>query len=181
VLAEGVPVTSGGGLVTITDDSDVSLSAEVDETDVLLVRRGVGADVELDAVPGATYQAVVTSVEANPASSSSGSVSYRVRLRLGPGADADGRSAPAPRVGMSAVVDLRVRTAKDAVSVPVSAVFRVGARDAVWVVESGRAHQRLVALGAQGEDAVQVASGLQTGERVVVSGADRLHEGQAVG
>ena len=40
-------------MLTITDTSTLTLRAEVDETDVLLVRKGVKADVELDAVPGA--------------------------------------------------------------------------------------------------------------------------------
>ncbi|RZS79482.1 RND family efflux transporter MFP subunit [Motilibacter rhizosphaerae] len=179
-LSEGLPVTSGSGLLTITDDSAVSLSADVDETDILLVQRGVHAGISLDAVPGAVYQGVVTSVEASPAGSSGGSVSYRVRLSLSAGDLADGRPAPRPRPGMSAVADLRVRTAKDALSVPAAAVFRVGDRDAVWVVQDGRARQRLVSLGAQGEDLVQVVAGLQQGERVVASGTDRLHDGDRV-
>ena len=33
-------------------------------------------------------------------------------------------------------------------------------------------------IGAQGEDRVQVVSGLRDGEGVVVRGADRLREGQ---
>ncbi|RKS75229.1 RND family efflux transporter MFP subunit [Motilibacter peucedani] len=180
VIAEGLPVSSGASLLTVTDDSDVSLSAEVDETDILLVQRGTRAGVELDAVPGTTYQASVTSVEANPASSAAGSVSYRVRLRLGDAVTPDGSDAPTPRPGMSAVVDLRVRTAKDAVSVPAAAVFKVGDRDAVWVAEGHELRRRMVSLGAQGEDLVQVVSGVEAGERVVVSGADRVHDGQHV-
>ena len=69
-LAEGAPVTSGQPLLTVTDVSALSLTAEVDETDVLLVQAGVAAEVELDAVPGATYQAAVTSVDPTPATSS---------------------------------------------------------------------------------------------------------------
>ena len=79
---------------------------------------------------------------------------------------------------MSAVVDLRVRTAKQAVSVPATAVFRVQDRDAVWVAEGRLLRQRVVTLGAQGEDLVQVTSGVKPGDRVVVSGADRVRDGQ---
>ncbi len=79
---------------------------------------------------------------------------------------------------MSAVVDLRVRTARDTISVPAPAVFRVGRRDAVWVVKNDRASKRFVRLGAQGESRVQVLEGLAAGERVVVRGADRVTDGQ---
>jgi multidrug efflux pump subunit AcrA (membrane-fusion protein) len=178
VIAVGTPVRSGDSLVTITDVSSLSLTAEVDETDVLLVSPGVEADVELDAVPGATYPATVTAVDLTPTTSSRGGVGYVVRLGLSPGTAEDGEPAPTPRPGMSAVADLRVRTAKDVVSVPAAAVFRDGTRDAVWVEQGGTAHKRHVRVGAQGEDRVEVQQGLTVGELVVVRGADRVREGQ---
>ena len=179
--AVGVPVSPGSALFTVTDVSALSLTASVDETDVLLVRPGVVADVELDAVPGAVYPATVRSVDLQPTTSSRGGVSYGVRLTLGGGRTETGEAAPAPRPGMSAVARLKVRTAKGAASVPASAVFRDGARDTVWVVQAGRAHRREVRLGAQGDERVEVTSGLAIGDRVVVRGADRVTEGQQVG
>ncbi|MDP9396231.1 MAG: efflux RND transporter periplasmic adaptor subunit, partial [Actinomycetota bacterium] len=179
-LEEGMPVGSGDTVATITDTSSLSLRAEVDETDVLLVRRGVRGEVELDAVPGASYDAEVASVDVRPTTSQRGGVSYVVRLTLGAGRTDDGEPAPVPRPGMSAVADLRVRTARDAVAVPASAVFHTGRKEAVWVIESGRARRRPVRLGAQGESSVQVVEGLKPGERVVVGGADKVAEGQEV-
>jgi len=79
---------------------------------------------------------------------------------------------------MSAVANLAVRTERDAVAVPAAAVVRAGSRDAVWVVREGTALRQPVVLGASGEDLVAVASGLRTGERVVVRGADRVRDGQ---
>jgi multidrug efflux pump subunit AcrA (membrane-fusion protein) len=177
-LAEGSPVQSGAQLATITDVSSVSLTAEVDETDVLLVRPGVRAEVELDAVPGASYDGVVRSVDVAPTTSARGGVSYRVRLDLGGGQVDEREPAPQPRPGMSAAVALRVREARDAVSVPSSAVLRDGTRDTVWVVERGRAERRVVRLGAQGDVHVQVIEGLKPAERVVVRGVERVREGQ---
>ena len=180
-VAEGAPVSSGQALVTVTDASTLSLTAQVDETDVLLVSPGVDASAELDAVPGATYDSAVESIDPTPTTSTRGGVSYVVRLTLGRGSSADGTTAPVPRPGMSAVVDLRVRTARDVVAAPAPAVFRAGKRDAVWVVKNGRAQRRLVRLGAQGEARVEVVEGLKEGERLVVRGADRVRDGQQVG
>jgi HlyD family secretion protein len=180
-VAEGAPVSSGQPLVTVTDASTLSLTAEVDETDVLLVSPGVDASAELDAVPGATYDSSVEAIDPAPTTSTRGGVSYVVRLSLGRGTTVDGTTAPAPRPGMSAVVDLRVRTARDVVAAPAPAVFRAGKRDAVWVVKNGRAVRRLVRLGAQGESRVEVLEGLKEGERLVVRGADRVRDGQQVG
>ena len=180
-VAEGAPVSSGQALVSVTDASTLSLTAQVDETDVLLVAPGVDASAELDAVPGATYTSAVEAIDPTPTTSTRGGVSYVVRLSLGRGTTADGSTAPVPRPGMSAVVDLRVRTARDVVAAPAPAVFRDGTRDAVWVVKNGRAQRRLVRLGAQGESRVEVLEGLKEGEQLVVRGADRVSEGQQVG
>ena len=179
-VSQGQPVSSGQALVTVTDASTLSLTAQVDETDVLLVKAGVPATAELDAVPGASYAARVTTIDPTPTTSTRGGVTYLVRLSFGPGRGADGEVAPTPRPGMSAVARLRVRTARDVVAVPVSAVFRDGQRDAVWVVTIGKARKRLVRLGAQGVSRAEVVEGLKTGERIVVRGADRVRDGQQV-
>jgi HlyD family secretion protein len=179
-LAVGTPVSRGELLLRVTDVSTLSLTASVDETDILLVKRGVRADVELDAVPDATYAATVASVDLQPSTGTRGGVSYVVRMSLDAGRTGAGEVAPVPRPGMSAVASLNVRTVKDTVAVPVAAVFRDGQRDAVWVLAGGGAQLRPVQLGAEGESAVQVVSGLDEGERVVVSGADRVTAGQRI-
>jgi HlyD family secretion protein len=179
-LTVGAPVSAGQTVVTVTDVSSLSLAAQVDETDVLLVTPGVPATAELDALPGATYEATVASVDVAPSSGTAGGVSYLVRLALEGGSTDDGDPAPTPLPGMSAVVDLRVREAADVVAVPVSAVIREGDRDAVWVVVDDVVRQRFVRLGAQGETTVEVREGLRVGERVVVEGADRVSDGQSL-
>jgi len=179
-LAAGRAVRSGAALLTVTDLGGLTAVAEVDETDVLLVAPGTPAQVEVDAVPGAVYAATVTSVDLAPTTSSRGGVSYGVRLRLDAGLTTDDEPAPPPRPGMSAVVDLRVRTSQDVLAVPAAAVVRGAARDAVFVVQDGRAVRREVRLGAQGEDLVEVLAGLEEGTPVVVRDADRLSDGQAV-
>jgi multidrug efflux pump subunit AcrA (membrane-fusion protein) len=174
----GSPVTAGQALATVTDASELFLSASVDETDVLLVAAGVPASAELDAVPDASYAAQVVSIDPVPTTSTRGGVSFVVRLSLGSGRDSSGGAAPVPRPGMSAVVDLRVRTARDVLAVPAAAVFRDGRRDAVWVVRNDVVRKRTVRLGAQGRARIEVVEGLEVGERIVVRGADRVRDGQ---
>jgi len=176
--AVGARVSAGTTILTVVDLTEPGLLAEVDETDVLLVAPGVQASVELDAAPGARYDATVRSVDLLPGASAQGGVSYRARLALTAGTFADGRAAPAPRPGMSAVAHLAVRSASGAVVVPAAAVFNADGRDAVWVVRGGKAERVPVTIGVSGADLVQVTNGLDEGERVVVRGADRVRAGQ---
>jgi HlyD family secretion protein len=179
-LAAGAQLRSGAPVLTVTDLSGLTVDAEVDETDVLLVKAGTPAVVEVDAVPDATYPATVTAVDLVPTTSARGGVSYRVRLALGNGTTSTDRPAPQPRPGMSAVVDLQVRTAVDAIAVPAAAVVRDAGRDAVFVLEGAKVVRREVQVGALGEELVEVTGGLEPGVRVVVRDADRLRDGQAV-
>lgn len=172
-------VGAGTAVLTVVDVSELGVTAEVDETDVLLVTEGATADVELDAATGARYPGEVTSVDLLPTESARGGVSYRVRITLGAGTLADGGVAPAPRPGMSAVAHLRVREAADTVTVPAAAVFSTeSGGEAVWVVDGGRAERVDVSVGVQGQDAVQIVRGLRAGQTIVVRGTDRVTDGQ---
>ena len=176
-VPQGAYVAAGTPILTVVDVSRLGLTAEVDETDVLLVKPGVTATVELDAAIGASYPATVRAIDLLPTTSARGGVSYRVRLDLSAGKDDEGAVAPAPRPGMSAVVRLRVGRAADAVTVPASAIVNADGQDTVWAVRDGRYQRVPVTLGVQGEDVVQVTDGLEAGQRIVVSGTDRVHAG----
>jgi HlyD family secretion protein len=176
-VPQGAFVAAGTPIFTVVDVTSLGLAAEVDETDVLLVKPGVSATVELDASTGSTYTAKVTAIDLLPTTSARGGVSYKVRLTLGKGENADGGTAPTPRPGMSAVVRLRVRQAADAVTVPASAIVSADGRDTVWAVRDGRYERVPVTLGVQGEDVVQVTSGVQPGQRIAVAGTDRISSG----
>lgn len=180
-VGAGGLVAAGTPVLTIVDTSQLGLLAEVDETDILLVRAGLAATVELDAVPGATYQARVRSVDILPTTSARGGVGYRVRLSLGPGRSGEAEAAPTPRPGMNAVVRLQAREAVDAVTVPASAVFTADGRDVVWVVREGRAERASVTVGVQGQELVQIVRGVRAGDRVVVRGTDQVRDGQELG
>jgi RND family efflux transporter MFP subunit len=181
VLTVGDRVSSGTAVVTIIDISEIGLVGEVDETDVLLVAPGITADVELDAAPGLRFEATVGTVDLLPTASTRGGVAYRIRLAFRAAAPVNGGQAPpTPRPGMSAVAHLHVRTAVDAVAVPASAVFTADGGDAVWLVRDGRATRQAVTVGVQGEELVQIVTGLDLGDRVVVRGTDKVTDGQEV-
>jgi HlyD family secretion protein len=176
-VPQGAFVAAGTPIVTVVDVSTLGLTAAVDETDVLLVKPGAGATVELDAAEGASYRAKVKAIDMLPTNSARGGVSYQVRLDLSTGKNADGSTAPTPRPGMSAVIHLQVRQAANAVTVPASAIVNSDGQNAVWAVQNGRYERVPVTLGVQGEDVVQVTDGVQPGQSIAVSGLDQITAG----
>ncbi|HXC41322.1 MAG TPA: efflux RND transporter periplasmic adaptor subunit [Burkholderiales bacterium] len=78
-------------------------------------------------------------------------------------------------------VQLSVRTIHDAVVVPVSALRQGSTGEFVFVLNANRTvTQRPVKRGIGTVDKVQIASGVQVGERVITEGADRLRDGSSV-
>jgi HlyD family secretion protein len=183
VLRVGSEVDAGQTVATVYDVDSLEVAAEVDETDVALVRTGQRAEVELDAFPGARFEARVQRVAVAPSGASersaAGGVTYQVDLVLGDELQPpeDGRRA-LPRVGMTATAEIEVRHARNAPSVPGSALVGRGRGQSVYVVEGGRVRLRQVRVAADGEDRVAIAAGLREGERVVSKGAERLRDGQ---
>ena len=177
-IEPGAKVSSGTPIATVVDATSLSILANVDERDVLNVRIGQPARVDLDAVPGATYPGRVIAVDQLPATTSGGSVAYRVRLSIAGGKDVSGHAAAKPRAGMSAVARITVATANDLPTVPAAAVIKDAAQDSVWLKVDGRARRHSIQLGPQGDTTVAVSDGLKVGDVVVVKGADRVVEGQ---
>ena len=66
------------------------------------------------------------------------------------------------------------------VTVPAAAVVSVKGRDAVWVVRNGRAEQMVVTVGVRGQGLVQIVSGVQPGQQVIVRGTDQVRQGERV-
>ena len=64
--------------------------------------------------------------------------------------------------------------------VPQSAVSRRGQMEFVFVVKDRKAHLRLVKTGKQANGQVELLSGVTSGEKIVVEGADELSDGQPV-
>ena len=97
---------------------------------------------------------------------------YAARIRL---------LSPPPevRLGMTARVALD-NAADSGVLVPLSAVIDLGQGPLVRVVKDGKVASRPVQVGQFREDGVAIAGGLQAGELIIVSGAGKLVDGQAV-
>lgn len=87
---------------------------------------------------------------------------------------------------MTVDVNVVVAERADALLVPAAAVQHErplgGMPGAAWVlrVVDGRARRTPVGIGAAGAEAVEVRSGLDEGDSIVVSGAERVADGQRV-
>jgi len=159
-------------LVEIVDLSRIELEATVAPEDVLALRVGQAARVEID---GLAEPVPARVVRINP-SAQTGSRAVTAYLELA--------STTGLRQGLFARASVELQR-KGALVVPVSALRFDQSRPYVLAVENGRAVQKAVATGARGdvlidgrpEAAVEITSGLQAGAVVLRGTVGTLREG----
>jgi HlyD family secretion protein len=71
-VVPGIQNSNGSFLMTLSDMSVVTAEVKVDETDIVNVRMGQDADVNIDAVPGKTFHGKVTEIGSQAVLRSSG-------------------------------------------------------------------------------------------------------------
>ncbi len=155
----GQAVDAGMTLYTVADLSRVWVDVQLRETDVALVRQGSPAALEVTGLPGRLFEGRVDYVY--PVLDS---VSRSVRARI---------SVPnVSRVlmpGMYATVRL-VTPARQALTVPTSAVIQTGRRTLVFVdMGGGRLMPQDIEIGRATSDYTEVLAGVEPGRRVVTS------------
>lgn len=156
------------------DTTRMQVEASVDESDIGQVRLGQPVSFTVDAYPDERFKATVRQIR-QAAVESSNVVSYLVIL------DVDNRAGKL-LPGMTANVEIVTGQVANATRIPAVALrFRPKQPDrpsggagasgtAVYVPGSDpyKPQRRVVKLGLQGEDFVQVLSGLKPGEKVLV-------------
>lgn len=169
-LEVGEEVSSSDVVAVLVSDDVTAVDAQVDVTQVAALAVDQQVQVSLagrsDAVAG-----TVASVAAAP---SSGTSTYAVRVLVSDPemvkeGDADADTSQAA-LGSTAAMTVVTDTAKDAVSVPLSALASTtGGSGTVQVLADGQVADRRVTLGTVGSSYVAVAEGLDVGETVVLA------------
>jgi RND family efflux transporter MFP subunit len=177
------PVSAGGGftrtgICTIVDMSSLEIEVDVSETYINRVKPNQPVEAVLDAYPDWRIPAsVITTVPTADRQKAT------VRVRIG-FEKLDPRILPDMGVKTSfleerapAQADVPVRAR---LLVPKTAVRTDGGQSIVFVVREDRVERRAVKVGAAQGDQVEVVSGLNSGDRIVVEGHDSLADGTRV-
>ncbi len=163
LVTEGSAATPGTPLFVVSDLSSLWVLAEIDETAVPHVRSGSPVEVRVAAYPAATFAGTIAWVAdiVNPKT-------RRITVRCAV-PNHDGRLKP----DMYATVRLGEGAERQVVVVPSAAVQDIDGKAVVFVQGGGATTfvRRAVTTGEARDGTIEVLSGLQAGERVVVAGA----------
>jgi len=155
------------GVLTLIDYCKVKIKIEVSQSDIVRIKKKQRAYVRIDTYPQRQFAGEVAIVNqtADPLSKK-----FRVEVWA-----SNPELLLKPNTFCQVIIE--VNTHPEAIVVPQEAVVE---DKYVFVIESGVAHRREVQLGLQNTEKVEILSGLQPGELVVVEGTLGLADGAKV-
>jgi len=167
---QGALMAVGDPVAQILQFDQVKVKVGVPESDVAAVFDLDEAYLVIDALDGLRVKGRNVFLARQPRSLAR---LYDLELEV---PNPDGRILP----GMFARVELVKQEFDQALAIPLYAVVSQNDEQVVFVENDGRAERRTVELGILDDWQVQVISGLEPGDRVIVVGHRLLDDGQAV-
>ena len=158
-----------GAMAVIYDLSQLELQMDVSELDIGQIQPGQTVEITAEALPGQTFTGVVEKVSVN-GTTTDGFTTYPVTILLSEYGDLN--------PGMNVSADIIVERSENALCVPAEAVNSDGtvlvagegafAEDGVTIADPSKVEARAVSLGQGDQEYVEITSGLEEGETVLL-------------
>ncbi|MGD2079516.1 MAG: efflux RND transporter periplasmic adaptor subunit [Nitrospirota bacterium] len=164
MIDEGSMASPGKPLMIVEDTSSYTIDVALDERFINDISRGMKAEVRIPSLDGEIEGTVAEAVPSvNPASRT-----FRVKVSI---------THPLLRNGMYGKVRFAVG-AEEALLISKEAVVRKGQLTGVYTVdEEGNVTYRLVRTGKSYPEGIEILSGIDPGERIILEGAERASDG----
>ncbi len=156
--------SQGTSIVQISDVTTMFVDCAVDEADVSQVQQGQRVRIVLEAFPGQTSEGVVERV--NPSATTTNNITaVKVRVRVLPG-------AKVPLLpGLSANCEFITLSKPNVLLAPAQAVMNEDGKSYVRIKTADplKPEKREVKVGETGNDGIEILSGVEEGEEIVVA------------
>jgi HlyD family secretion protein len=144
--------------VTIVDPESLYFSAEVDEQDVGKVAVGQAVKVKLDSFEGQVFSGTIADIGFEAQTSSTGATVFPVKMKF------EKEALEKLRIGMNGDAEIIFEVKENVLKLPVDAVV-----DGEVVQKSGDEEKTVkIETGIEGETEVEIMSGLNEGDKVLV-------------
>jgi HlyD family secretion protein len=164
LIEEGVIVRQRQELIKLPDTSQMLVDVKVHETFVNNVIPGLLAYVRIDSLPESRFLGRVRRVAPLPDAASR---YYNPNLKVYSTEVIIEEPLPGIKPGVSAHVEIVITNLQNVISIPLQAVTTHKGRQVVYV--AGRAEPVPVEVGLNNDRFVEIKSGLQPGQRVLLS------------
>ncbi len=168
--ARGAFVPVGGRLVSLVRTNPLRLRADIPESSAAAVRIGQTITLTTEAFPDRTFSGRVARIGA--------SLNEQTRALTVEAEVAN--SGNQLRPGMFAKSQLTINRGGAAVMIPKKALYTVAGLNKVFVIENGKAVERIVKTGLEDGELIEIMEGVNEGEQVATSNMDKLQQGTVI-
>ena len=168
--SRGAFVPVGGRIVSLVSTNPIRLRADIPESSVSAVRVGQTISVTTDAFPNRTFTGRVTRL----------GTSLSEQTRALPVEAVIANPSNTLRPGMFAKSQLVTNRNGSAIMVPTKAIFTIAGILKVFVIENGKAVEKLVKTGLTDGELIEITEGINEGDQVATSNTDKLQQGSLV-
>nr|MBQ8244758.1 HlyD family efflux transporter periplasmic adaptor subunit [Oscillospiraceae bacterium] len=153
--------SEGTELLTLYPNVSMSITISIDETDILALKEGQEAEVEVSSVSEELFAGTVTEIS-KVADTSTGVTQYSAEVTL--------ERAEGMLPGMTAEVDVKIQGVENVLIIPVDALHQTSAISYVYTTYDEELQQYggmvEVTTGMQNENYVEILSGLKEGDTI---------------
>jgi len=177
------PISAGGGftrtgIATLVDMNSLEIEVDVNESYIARVQPGQRVSATLDAYPDRELPAKVRTVIPT---ADRQKATVKVRIAFDKLDDTILPDMGVKVAFLSAAPPPGKNPGSEARAIiPKAAVHSDGGKQIVYLVRDQKLERRAVSLGAERGSDIEILAGLSPGDKLVVGGAEKLHEGQAV-
>jgi RND family efflux transporter MFP subunit len=168
--ARGAYVPVGGKILTLVRTNPLRLRADIPETYAAMVRVGQTITLTTDAFPDRTFSGRVARIGA--------SLNEQTRALTVEATVSNPGNLLRP--GMFAKSQLVTNRNGAAVMIPTKAVYTIAGLNKVFVIENGKAVEKLVKTGSADGELIEITEGIHEGDQVATSNLDKLQQGTVV-
>jgi len=165
-VEQGDVANSGTAVAEMADQATWNVEAYIDEVDILNVKTSQDATVTIDPYASKTFSGKVIYVGHTLTTNSQNVAAYAIKIQL--------TTPPTTLVaGMSCDASITIAVAKGVLAVPVESILSENGKKYVTVITTGADKKTTtttrteVKTGIEGDDYVQITSGLKAGDRIL--------------
>lgn len=144
---------------TIVDPTSLVFTADLDETDLSLVKVGQPVSIILDAYPDREFSSSVTSISYTPKETTTGTT-YEIKLIL------PAESVQDLRLGLNGSASINIGQKENTLVLPQSAISIEPEGTVVYYKDGDKYLPRSIVMGTSDGDVVEIVSGVSEGDVV---------------
>jgi len=166
----GQHINSGDATFRVTDTSELVAYLRIPQSELVKFSAGHIADVKVDAMPSRNFSATIARISPTIDTRNG---TFRATAYV---SNDDGLLAP----GMFGRFEIAYEKHENALLIPVEAVLEEDSINVVYVVDNGAAVRRTIETGLEEDGYIEVLSGLDGNEYIIVTGQNSLRDGSRV-